>query len=181
MKGVDICAPMSPLNFFEKNPSGVSLLRSYLRLLTSDWHISSHFWVTSCTFSSYFHSKSSMFHCTNMLYFTKYSLQAPALACGGFHLACNSFSLVVERSSMCVFLCVWFFFTSKNGFLVGFLVVLVIVEAPMPRSRMHHTSISYIYKVFEHLGMLWMGVWVHPYADTSVQGGGRFLENWGTI
>ena len=39
-----------------------------------------------------------MFHGTNMFYFTKYSLQAPALACAGFHLVCNSFSLVVERS-----------------------------------------------------------------------------------
>jgi hypothetical protein len=46
---------------------------------------------------------------------------------------------------------------------------------------LHLTSILYIHKVFEHLDMLWMGVWVHPYADTSVQGGGRFLENWGTM
>jgi hypothetical protein len=76
-----------------------------------------------------------------MFDFTKYSLQAPDLACAGFHLACNSFSLVVERSSVCVCVCVcfFFFFTGKNGFLVGFLVVLVLVEAKNPR-RNQNTS-----------------------------------------
>ncbi len=36
------------------------------------------------------------------------------------------------------------------------------VEAPNPR-RLHPTSISYVYKVFWHLDMLWMGLWLHPY------------------
>jgi hypothetical protein len=52
------------------------------------------------------------------------------------------------------------------------------VEA-LNRSTLHLTSISYIYKVFEHLDMLWMGVWVHPYADTSAQGGGEIFGKLG--
>ncbi len=28
--------------------------------------------------------------------------------------------------------------------------------------RLHHISISYIYKVFYHIDMLWMGTWVGP-------------------
>ncbi len=32
--------------------------------------------------------------------------------------------------------------------------------------RRHPTSISYVYKVFQHLDMLWMDSWVHPYTDT---------------
>ena len=39
---------------------------------------------------------------------------------------------------------------------------------------LHPTSILYIYIVFQKLYMLWMGIWVHPYA------GGRFLEIEGT-
>jgi hypothetical protein len=35
-------------------------------------------------------------------------------------------------------------------------------EAPNP-FRLHPTSISYLYKVFKHLDMLWMGIWVHPF------------------
>ncbi len=30
--------------------------------------------------------------------------------------------------------------------------------------RLHPTSISYVYKLFLHLDMLWMDIWVHPYA-----------------
>ena len=29
--------------------------------------------------------------------------------------------------------------------------------------RLHSTSILYVYKVFKHLDMLWMDIWVHPY------------------
>jgi hypothetical protein len=36
------------------------------------------------------------------------------------------------------------------------------VEAPNPLG-VHPTSISYVYKVFQHLDMLWMGICVHPY------------------
>ncbi len=97
MNGVDIGATMSPLIFLKKIHQ-VCLQRSILHLLTRDWPISSHFWVISCILSSYFHSTTSIFHCINMFYFIKYFLQAPALACDGFHLVCNSFSLVVERS-----------------------------------------------------------------------------------
>ena len=36
------------------------------------------------------------------------------------------------------------------------------VEPPNPLG-VHPTSISYIYKVIQHLAKLWMGIWVHPY------------------
>jgi hypothetical protein len=29
--------------------------------------------------------------------------------------------------------------------------------------RRHPTSTSYVYKVFLHLDMLWMDIWMHPY------------------
>ena len=41
---------------------------------------------------------------------------------------------------------------------------------------LHPTSILYIYIVFQELYTLWMGIWVHPYANICA-GGGRFLEN----
>jgi hypothetical protein len=41
----------------------------------------------------------------------------------------------------------------------------VMVEAGNP-CRLHPTSIVYVYKVFYHLDMLWMGIWVHPYTVT---------------
>jgi len=34
-------------------------------------------------------------------------------------------------------------------------------------------------KVFQHLGMLWMGIWVHPYTVTPVQVRGGFKDEWG--
>jgi hypothetical protein len=38
----------------------------------------------------------------------------------------------------------------------------------------------WIYKVFEHLEMLWMGIWVYPYnRHITCAGGGGFLEKWG--
>jgi hypothetical protein len=37
------------------------------------------------------------------------------------------------------------------------------VEAVEP-FKLHPTSMSYIYKVFEHLKQLWMGIWQHIYA-----------------
>jgi len=52
------------------------------------------------------------------------------------------------------------------------------VEAPNPHG-LHPTTISYVYKVFWHLDMLWMGIWVHPYTVTPVLVGGEFEENWG--
>jgi hypothetical protein len=44
------------------------------------------------------------------------------------------------------------------------------LEAPKPLG-VHPTSISYVYKVFYHLDMLWMGIWVHPYTVMPVQVG----------
>ncbi len=35
--------------------------------------------------------------------------------------------------------------------------------------RLHLTSILYLYKVFQHLDMLWMGIWVHPYTVIPLQ------------
>ncbi len=51
----------------------------------------------------------------------------------------------------------------------------VMVGASNPR-RLHPTSISYIYKVFQHPDMLWMDMWVHPYTDTSLKVGVDFWE-----
>jgi hypothetical protein len=42
----------------------------------------------------------------------------------------------------------------------------------------HPTSISYVYKVFQHLDMLWMGVWVHPFTGVPVQVGVEDFVNW---
>jgi len=151
MNGVDICAPMSPLNFFEKNPSGVSSAERFASFDYGlmDWPISSHFWVTSCIFSSYFHSKTSMFHCTNMFYFTKYSLQAPALACAGFHLVCNSFSLVVELRLS---------FMGSGSHVESTWCDYVMVEAES-HLKLLPTSILDIYKVIWHIDMLFIGIW----------------------
>ena len=52
------------------------------------------------------------------------------------------------------------------------------VEAPNPLG-VHPTSISYVYKVFQHLDTLWMGIWVRPYTVMPVQVGSGFLENLG--
>ncbi len=41
---------------------------------------------------------------------------------------------------------------------------------------LHHTSIIHVYEVFEHLHMLWKGIWVHPYTVMMVQGGGKFWK-----
>ena len=46
----------------------------------------------------------------------------------------------------------------------------VMVKAPNPLG-VHPTSMSYVYTVFKHLDMLWMGIWVYPYTFTSVQVG----------
>jgi hypothetical protein len=44
------------------------------------------------------------------------------------------------------------------------------VEATNPLG-VHPTSMSYVYKVFDHLDMLWMGIWVLPYTVTPMQVG----------
>ena len=41
---------------------------------------------------------------------------------------------------------------------------------------LHHTSILHVYEVFDHLHMLWKGIWVHPYTVMMVQGGGKFWK-----
>ncbi len=40
---------------------------------------------------------------------------------------------------------------------------------------LHHT-ITHVYEVFEHLHMLWKGIWVHPYTVILVQGGAIFWK-----
>jgi hypothetical protein len=44
----------------------------------------------------------------------------------------------------------------------------IMLEAPNPFG-VHPTSISYVDKVLQHLDMLWIGIWVHPYTVTLVQ------------
>jgi hypothetical protein len=43
-----------------------------------------------------------------------------------------------------------------------------------PRDCIPHPY--WIYKVFEHLEMLWMGIWVHPYTVMPVQAGVDFRK-----
>ena len=40
--------------------------------------------------------------------------------------------------------------------------------------RLHPTSISYVYKVFYHINILWMDKWVLPYTVIPVQVGVNF-------
>jgi len=49
----------------------------------------------------------------------------------------------------------------------------VMVKAPNLLG-VHPKSILYIYKVFQHRDMLWMGIWVYPYTVTPVQVGSGF-------
>ncbi len=35
--------------------------------------------------------------------------------------------------------------------------------------KLHPTSMSHIYKVFEHLKQLWMGIWQHTYTLTTTE------------
>jgi len=42
------------------------------------------------------------------------------------------------------------------------------VEAVEP-FKLHPTSMSYIYKVFEHLKQLWMGIWQHTHTVTTTE------------
>jgi hypothetical protein len=43
-----------------------------------------------------------------------------------------------------------------------------ITEAVEP-FKLHSTSMSYIYKVFEHLKQLWMGIWWHIHSVTTAE------------
>jgi hypothetical protein len=44
---------------------------------------------------------------------------------------------------------------------------LAMVEAVEP-FKMHPTSMSYLYEVFEHLQLLlWMGIWLHTHTVTT--------------
>jgi hypothetical protein len=49
------------------------------------------------------------------------------------------------------------------------------VEAANPQ-RLHPTSILDVYKEFEHVEMLWMGIWERTYAVLHVQGGVNFRK-----
>ncbi len=51
----------------------------------------------------------------------------------------------------------------------------VMVEAVKPH-WLYLTFTLYIYKVFEHLKMLWISSWIRPYNDTPVDSGPRFWE-----
>jgi len=45
-------------------------------------------------------------------------------------------------------------------------VFLHVNEAVEP-FKLHPTSMAYIYKVFEHLKQLWMGIWQHLHSFTT--------------
>jgi hypothetical protein len=52
------------------------------------------------------------------------------------------------------------------------------LEAPNPH-RLHPTFMSYVYKVFKHLIMMWRGIWGTPYTVPPVHVRVDFKENWG--
>ncbi len=43
-----------------------------------------------------------------------------------------------------------------------------IIQAVKP-FKLHPTSMSYIYIVFEHLKQLWMGIWQHTHTVTTTE------------
>ncbi len=49
------------------------------------------------------------------------------------------------------------------------------IEAQNPLG-VHPISMSDVYKVFQHLDMMWMGIWVRPYSVMHVQVGSGFKE-----
>ena len=49
-----------------------------------------------------------------------------------------------------------------------YLLLCLLVGLPNPL-RLHPTSMSYVFKLFKNLDMLWMGIWVHPYTVTPEQ------------
>ncbi len=51
----------------------------------------------------------------------------------------------------------------------------IIVEA-VNHPTLHHSSIIHGYEVFEHLHMLWKGIWMQPYTVMMMQGGGKFWK-----
>jgi hypothetical protein len=52
------------------------------------------------------------------------------------------------------------------GFWWVFLLICLLVGPPTPCKTLSHINMC-IYKVFLHLGMLWMGIWVHPWANIA--------------
>jgi len=52
------------------------------------------------------------------------------------------------------------------------------VEAVEP-FKLHPTSMSYIYNMFEHIKQLWMGIWQHTHTVTTTEHSldlGKFTE-----
>jgi len=73
---------------------------------------------------------------------------------------------------MLEYMCRWGWILGKRGMAEPVWCYGVMVEAENPH-RMHPTSILDVYKVFLHLEMLWMGIWVHPYSHNTCAGGGE--------
>ena len=67
----------------------------------------------------------------------------------------------------------------ENGILVDpeWCCGVMLVEAAVKPHWLHPTFILDVYKVFEHLHMLWMKILVLHYTVISVQGGSQILEN----
>jgi hypothetical protein len=51
-----------------------------------------------------------------------------------------------------------------------------VTDEAVDHHLLHPTSILDVYKVFNHLHMLWMGIWVHRYTVIPVQVGGKFWK-----
>ncbi len=47
--------------------------------------------------------------------------------------------------------------------------VFVHVNEAVEPFKLHPTFMSYIYKVFEHLRQLWMGIWLHILTVTTTE------------
>jgi hypothetical protein len=43
------------------------------------------------------------------------------------------------------------------------------LQSTIATLKLHPTSMSYIYKVFEHLKQLWMGIWQHIHTVTTTE------------
>ena len=85
------------------------------------------------------------------------------LICGGWTYGCTLTLLRLWRSGEYV------------GELVGQSLSDVVMSWLRLQTHLesipHPLSISYVYKVFQHLDMLWMGIWVRPYTVMPVQVG----------
>ena len=98
-----------------------------------------------------------------------------------FPVQCCRYGVLYEYSSRgflkkiilsclkCVF-SPFFVLLAKMHFWWVFQLFCLLMGPPNPRG-LHPTSILYVCKVFQHLDMLWMGIWVQPQANIPLEVG----------